>query len=241
VAEPDLPLLRHTLDRLDALPAAAAVAQESLDFLATVAGLKPVCLLGRGFGDAARVAAMCKLARDIGLRVVDGPYWNTAPPGQDFPTWYADHCRDELAGLTARYICAGPAVAAEVRRACDAGGPAVADEARLLGYPECCVAAHYRRTWAFHRATLAMLRRTAAGDEGGMHRLLAAAAPLYPETAAERAGLDAAITPCPFTSFNMCVACCADGGGPAAAISLEYARLAHRIDTAFARRLAAAG
>ena len=215
----NLTLLRNALIRLDALPAgpesATAVAQENLDFLAMLAGLKPVCLLGRGSIDVVRNDAMCDLARELGYLVVDGPYWNTAPAGEEFPQWYVDHCRDEMAGFTAHYLSADDGVAAEVRRTFDAGGPSVAMESRLLGYPECCVADHYRRATAFHRTALA---DPALGEQAGLAAAMA-------------------VTPCPFTSFNMCDPCCEDRSGPAATISLHYAHLAQEIDPDFSLRL----
>ena len=213
----NLTLLRNALIRLEALPAALEseeAAQNNLDFLAMLDGLKPVCLLGRGGGDEAWDDAMCDLTKEFGCLVVDGPYWNLAPVGEGFPQWYLDQCRDEMAGFTAHYICADDGVAAEVRQACQGGGPTMAVEARLLGYPLCCVADHYRRATAYHRRALA------------------------DPDAGERAGLETAmaITPCPYTSFNMCDPCAEDRVRPAAVLSLQYARLAHQIDPVFARR-----
>lgn len=245
---PKLPL-RTVLGELRALadgPASpadgAAIAQEMLDFLAMVDGMKPVYVLGRGLIDAAWRAGVAGVAADLGLRAIDGPYWNV-PGGMDgLPAWYVDHTEAELAPFTARYICRTKAVADEVEAICRAGGrTTVEQEARLLDYPACCVAAHYGRNAAFHRASLAMLGRAAGGDEGEMRRLLAEGAPLRPESEAEQAALQACmtVTPCPYTSFNMCLRCCADADRPAAQASLRYARLAHAIDPALSERIAA--
>ncbi len=240
--------LRDTLRKLRALadglaaPAdAAAIAQETLDFLAMLDGMKPVYLLGRGLIDAAWQAGVAGVAADLGLRVVDGPYWDVPGCMDGLPAWYVDHTEAELAPFTGRYICRTKAVADEVRAICRAGGrTTVEQEARLLDYPACCVAAHYGRNAAFHRASLAMLRRAAAGDEGEMRRLLAEGAALRPESEAEQAALQACttVTPCPYTSFNMCLPCCADADRPAAQTSLRYARLAHAIDPVLSSRIA---
>lgn len=207
-------MLRHSLGRLrrvaETLPAAAdpgELAQEMLDFLAMQAGLKPVCLLGRGFDDAGWQAGVLKLAADLKLHVTEGPCWRPAAALDGLPPCYAARVRAALAGITVRYICRAEDIAGEVRAIASAGGDtSVAQEARLLNYPECCVADHHRREAAFHRATLA------------------------PDTAALQASM--AVTPCPYTSFNMCPPCCADASRPAARLALEYAGLARRIDPA---------
>ncbi len=210
--------LTRLADSLDPAADAAVIAQESLDFLAMVGGLKPVYLLGRGFDRPQWVAGVLGIARELGLAAIEGRLWDAAPLGTEFPDWYRRHTGAELARHTAHYLCGPAAVARKVRRIAATGSLTVAREARLLGYPECCVAAHYRRTLAFHRATLAVLARAAGGQ----------------------AALDAAgaVTPCPFTSLNMCDPCAASAHGPAAELALAYARLARDVDPALAKRLA---
>ena len=229
--------LRDALGSLRrAAPAdAAAIAQDMLDFLAVVDGMKPVYVLGRGLMDAAWRAGAAGVAAELGLAAVEGPYWDVPGAMDGLPAWYADHTATELAPHTARYICRTRAVADEVRAICRAGGrTSVEQEARLLDYPACCVAAHHGRNAAFHRASLVMLGRAAGGAEAEMRRLLEAGAPLHPEGEAEQAALAACmtVTPCPYTSFNMCLPCCEDADRPAARTSLLYARLAHAIDPA---------
>ena len=223
-------------------PAADAVviAQESLDFLAMVGGLKPVYLLGRGFEEPQWVAGVLGIARELGLAAIEGRLWDAAPLGTEFPDWYRRHTSAELLRHTAHYICGTAAAAREVRRIAATGSLTVAQEARLLFYPKCCVAAHYRRTQAFHRATLAVLARAAGGELAEMARLLGDSVPLAPATAADQAAYDAAtaVTPCPLTSLNMCDPCAASAHGPAAELALAYARLARDIDPALAKRLA---
>jgi len=240
----DLRRANHGLTRLaEALgPAAdaAVIAQESLDFLAMIGGLKPVYLLGRGFDRSQWVAGVLGIARELGLAAIEGRFWDAAPIGTEFPGWYRRHTSAELARHSACYITNSTAVADELRLIAAGAGPTVAQEARLLGYPECCVAAHYRRTQAFHRATLAVLARAAGGEAAEMARLLGDSVPLAPGTDQQQAALDAAtaVTPCPFTSLNMCDPCAASAHGPAAELALAYARLAREIDPALAKCLA---
>lgn len=235
--------LRAAAEGLAAAPPPGLVAQECLDFLAMVDGMKPVYLLGRGFADPAWVAGALAVAAELGLAAVEGPCWDAPAGGDDPPSWYVDHTSAELARFTVHYICRSAAAADEVRVVCRAGGrPAAVQEARLLDYPECCVAAHHMRNAAFHRATVAVLRRAAGGAEDTMRRLLREGAPGAPETDEECAALAAALTvvPCPFTSFNMCLPCCDNPNGPAARLSLRYAGLAQSIDPALAHEIAQA-
>lgn len=219
----------------------AVVGQESLDFLAMAAGLKPVYLLGRGFGRPEWIEGVRAIARELKLDAIEGALWDAAPPGNAFPDWYRDHTKAELARQTAHYITRSAAVADELRRIEAGAPPTVAIEARLLGFPECCVAAHYRRALGFHRLRLAMLGRAAGGDAESMARLLRDGVQIAPANSDERAALDAAtsLIPCPFTSLNMCESCADGAHSPAAALALSYAELAHAIDPEFARRIAA--
>jgi hypothetical protein len=226
----------------------AEMAQESLDFLAMAAKLKPVYLLGRGFGRPEWIEGVRAIARELKCEVIEGALWDAAPLGDEFPDWYRDHTSAELARRTAHYITNSAAIADELRLIAAGARLTVAIEARLLGFPECCVAAHYGRTLGFHRLSLAMFARATGGDAGGdeggdaadMARLLREAAPLAPANSGERAALDAAtsLIPCPFTSLNMCETCAASARSPAAALALSYAGLAHHIDPDFARRIA---
>lgn len=234
------PRLRNSLRKLRQIESglggaidAHEAGQETLDLLALLAGLKPVFLLGRGLDDGRWVAGVIGVARGLALRVVEGPYWDATPFGGDVPGWYAERSRAALAPSRAWYVCKSAAMEQAVRAVCAAGGRlTVPEEARLLGYPVCCVAAHYDRALAFHRATLSILRRHAGGDDARMESLFDAAGRLPPETAAERAGLAAAaaIVPAPFGSWNMCDACAEDGDGPSARLSRRYAALARMAD-----------
>ncbi|MGE0743904.1 MAG: hypothetical protein AB7K86_01605 [Rhodospirillales bacterium] len=235
----DKPRLRQIWRRLAAVPAAASdadtqaeAAQERLDFVAMLAGLKPAYLLGRGYDDPTWREAVLNLARDLGLHVVIGPFWQAIGTEGTWPDWYAAHVRAETTGLSAWYICRARAVAAELQGLAATGRPTVAQEARLLGYPECCVRAHYERARIFHELWLAMLDRAAGGDVAAMQQILRAGTWIEPATDAERETMAAALdmAPAPFTSVNMCAACAADPDGPARRLSAKYRALLTSLD-----------
>lgn len=242
--------LRNALKKLNRIPSdrkdphdAQTCAQEALDLLETMAGAKPVMLLGRGYSDAAWTKGVLRVAQDARLHVVEGPFWDAsadAGAGADLPDWYLDHTRQAFAEHRAFYIARARAVADEVAAICESGAITVAQEARLLNYPECCVRAHYRRAADYQRVWLDLLRRKAGGDEAKAAALLAANEPLEPETDDDRRRLEAAmnLVPVPYTSFNACEACV--NGGPAAPAnlkSLEGRRFAAEIDEGLARAL----
>lgn len=223
--------LRNTLRKLKAIPAdtsdphdARASAQEALDLLSAMAGLKPVMLLGRGYNDPAWIKGVLQVAADAGLHIVEGPFWDAsadAGAGADLPDWYLDHTRRAFAEHRAWYICRARATADEVAKLCETAAITVAEEARLLGYPECCVRDHYRRAADYQRVWLDLLRRKAGGDDRKAAELLASNEPLAPETDDDRKRLEAAMrtVPVPFTSINACEACV--NGGPVAPANLK--------------------
>ena len=146
--------------------------QEILDFLAMAAGLKPVFLLGRGLDSPQWVADASGLAGDFGFHVVQGPYWDATPFGK-FPNWYRDHTVVQLAPFRATYVCSSNETAHEIDSINDAGGRlSMSTEARLLGYPACCVVAHYDRAVRYHQAIFSILKRFAGGDDAQMQALL---------------------------------------------------------------------
>jgi len=153
---------------------AAAAGQDMLDFLAMLAGLKPVLLIGRGLDEPRWVAGVLGVAKSLDLAIVEGSYWN-ARPLRDVPGWYGDHVAARMKAGRAWTITASDAAAGELR-ALDGGAPDIAAEARLLGYPACCVSAHYDRADAWARLTLAALSRRAGGDAAAMRALLDAGA-----------------------------------------------------------------
>lgn len=212
----------------------AEIAQEKLDFLAMMAGLKPVFVTGRGVEAAGWPQAVGALAADEGLTAIEGPLWDATPwqsrsGGIALPEWYAEQCRSELAGHTAIAICRTKSIAADIESVKKARGRlSMAEEARLLGYPPCCVAAHYERALRYHRATLSMLRRLGGDDPVRMQELLAGGANMAPATDDEIADLDAAfaIDAAPFGSWNRCAPCAAADSTPSSALSARYRKLA---------------
>jgi len=223
----DNKLLRGVLRKLpigDDPEFAPVFAQEALDFLAVIAGMKPVYVLGRPPLDEAWDAAVLGAARALRLHIVEAPYWQAADTLAGFPAWFRESVQDKLADMTAIYISKSPIVAPR----------SFAEEARLLGFPECCVAAHYEREQAFNAAWLEDLRIAAHGDEAEMRRLLEDDEGLdfddLPEETLARYAAAADFEPAPFTSINMCADCRAKQDSPAREIGARYAALAREID-----------
>lgn len=216
--------------------------QEMLDMLAMQAGLKPVFLLGRGLDDPSWIAGVLAVARELGLRIVEGPYWDATPFGSELPAWYVQRTQTALVPYRGWYVCDDAAAEHAVQAIGAADGRlTIAEEAELLGYPICCVAAHYERALAFHRATFSILARHGDGDAGRMAALFDLAGRLPAQTRSEHADLEAAaaIVPAPYGSWNMCLACATDGDGPSARLARRYASLARTVDAGWAAGLAA--
>ena len=243
----DKPVLRSTLKKLRALPLDRAnhpnlmmAPQEMLDFLAMRAGLKPVHLLGRGFDDREWIDGALAMARKAGLHVIEGPIWNAKPPEEAFPIWYRDHLKAIEPVENVYYVCRAEGTAEAVERSF--GNPPISmdEEAQLLGYPPCCVRAHYDRAALLDRTFYKMLERTANGNVEEMQRLIREDAALKAETPDEESALKEAteFTPAPFTSFHMCSACAADPSGPAGQLSKKYEALARAVDDDWAKQIA---
>ena len=242
--------LRNTLKKLKKIPSdrtdmreAQAGAQEALDFLAMMAGEKPVMLLGRGYNDPIWIKGVLQVATNTKLHMVEGPFWDASPDagaGADLPDWYLDHTRRAFTEHRAWYISRAKSAADEVAEICETAAITVADEARLLNYPDCCVRAHYDRAAEYQRIWLDMLRRKAGGDDQKAADLLAANEPLEPETDEDIKRLEAAMRaiPVPFTSINACDACINGGpSAPANVKSLEGRALANEIDEGLSRSI----
>lgn len=242
--------LRNTLKKLNKIPSdrtdmreAQAGAQEALDFLSMMAGEKPVMLLGRGYNDPIWIKGVLQVATNTKLHIVEGPFWDASPDagaGADLPDWYLDHTRRAFTEHSAWYISRAKSVADEVAEICGTAAITVADEARLLNYPDCCVRGHYDRAAEYQRIWLDMLRRKAGGDDQKAADLLAANEPLEPETDEDIKRLEAAMRaiPVPFTSINACDACINGGpSAPANVKSLEGRALADEIDEGLSRSI----
>ena len=135
----------------------------------------------------------------------------------------------------AHYVAKARAPAEEVKSLAESGRPTMEQEARLLGFPLCCVEAHYATAAAFESATFEILSRRADGDETEMKRLAEGPEPVVPESDEERAMLAMAVSvrPARNTSLNMCEKCAADPDSPGARLSATYGEL---VDTLTGKR-----
>ncbi len=203
--------LRNTLRKLRAVPFdltddvnVAMAPQEMLDYLAMLSGLKPVYLLGRGFNDHAWVKGVARLSAEKGLHVVHGVQWFAVPPNSEIPPQIAAIMTKEEE--PAIYVCKGPGLAKELKDIAESGRISIEQEARLLGYPICCVRDHYQRQSLFEKAFWQMLKRAGRGDEQEIKRLIREDVRIAPETDEERGLLDEGtrMSLAPFTSIHMC-------------------------------------
>jgi hypothetical protein len=240
----DKPLLRSTLKKLRALPLDKSnhpnvmmAPQEMLDFLAMRAGIKPVALIGRGFDDPQWIEGAVAFAQKVGLHVIEGPPWDAGPGDQAAPDWFREHLNSKEPGQNF-YVCRTVADAAAVKNSFEM--LTMDEEARLLGYPPCCVRAHYERDALCNSTFYKMVERAAKGDAAEIKRIVVEDVGVSPETAEEKAAFEEATTfvPAKFTSFHMCDACAADPESPANKLSKKYKVLAETIDTDFAAELA---
>ncbi len=230
----NLPRLRSLIKKLYAAPIAwtepyvgATAGQEALDFVAMAAGIKPVYVTGRGFDEPGWCETVGAVARTGGFHTATGPYLHAAPADESLPDWFTAPTRERLAAGRALYVVKSRRVAAELAPLADGVQPDIAREARLLGFPECCVAAHYATASALERQRFDSIERRANGDEAEMRRLAATGEPVPPETDEERARLAEAlqVRPAPNTSLNMCAACAADLQSPGWRLAADYAAL----------------
>jgi hypothetical protein len=215
-------------DPVIADPACAEAWQDGLDLLAVVAGLKPVCLVGRGAGDEAWCATLRTAANGAALTVIEDAPWE---PEGDLPKWYLEATARRRARSKVLYICRDDAIAAQVKTLSAQGRISVDAEARLLGYPCCCVAQHHARTLAYEHLLAQRTERLTRGDQARMMRLVEAGVEPMPATRAEWDEVVALtrIAPAPGTSVNMCDACARDPASPAMRLAADYARLAWRL------------
>jgi hypothetical protein len=206
--------------------------QESLDFLAMLAGIKPVYVAGRGFDEPAWIEGVRALAAANRLYVVRAGAWLPEEPFAGLPEWYLYRIGGVIRSLPITYVCKARATQAAVVAACETGAPTVGEEARLLGFPVCCVAAQHQRFRIYHEYFLAILERRGGGDVAKMQELLATADDIDPETDVDRDALAraTAVVPAPFTSLNLCDACAASPASPGMRLTERYGNLAAAID-----------
>ena len=240
----DKPRLRRTLkmlrevsfDRTDPVNVATAP-QEMLEFLAVVAGLKPVFLLGRGFDDPSWIAGVSRVGSTMKLYVILGSKWDAEPQHLGLPDWYSEVAsRNSLKEKPVVYICKLRAVAQQVIAICESNIITMRQEADLLGYPICCVQHHYIVRRAMNAAFSKMLQRYAKGNTDEMKNIVRNDIQMIAETPDELSDIRLAteIHPAPFTGFNMCPYCASNADSAGMRISGRYASFARTVDEALA-------
>lgn len=202
--------------------------QDGLDLLAVTAGMKPLCLLGRGHIDPGFAAALLEIAAAAGLVLHEDAPWLPFAAPDALPDWYVAAAGARQAAQRVLYLCADRAVRDRVAALSAQGRVAAPDEAALLGYPDCCVAAHHRGALALEALMARGIARVARGEPQRMARLVIAGVEPAPADRAEWRALTAlaAIAPAPYTSVNMCAACAADPASPARRMARRFRALA---------------
>jgi hypothetical protein len=204
--------------------------QDGLDLLAVMAGLKPLCLLGRGDGDAMWTDALGEAASCADLTAIAASPWEPDDAEDPLPRWYRDATARRRARRTVLYLCRDDATLDAVAALSRKGRVTADEEAVLLGYPRCCVEQHHRQAVGFAHLTAAMAARAAAGDRARMVRMIEAGAAPMPASSEEweRYRALTAIAPSRWTSVNLCRSCAGGGDGPARRLERAYERLAAR-------------
>ena len=215
--------------------------QEMLDFLAMLAGLKPVYMLGCGFDDPTWVRGVTELAKSMGLKITAGLTWKSQPKHSDLPDWYVELLSSrEGPPSSAVYICKSRDTNAAVEDLCSRPTVTIEEEAKLLGYPVCCVADRYRGIRLMETTLYNMTLRVSGADIDEMKRIILEDVQMTPETSEELAAAEdlhgGAFAP--FTSISMCRKCAADPNSVAYAISAKYEALARSVDAVFADEIA---
>ena len=135
-------------------------------------------------------------------------------------------------------VCKAKAVAQDVRACCERKSISIEDEARILGYPACCVAEYRQQLSMVDTGFFKLVERTGRGDIEEMKRLIRDDVGMRPETEEEiRLVNQPESVWAPFTSFVMCSSCQSDATGPAMTLSRKYEALATRIDASFANEV----
>jgi hypothetical protein len=241
------PLLRSTLKKLRALPLdetnhanVMMAPQEMLDCLALRSNMKSVWLLGRGFEDQEWIEGAAAMASKAGFHVVRGPLWDAKTDDETLPAWYREHLKAQKPAGEAVYICRTKAIADEVENSFRNPPITIEQEARLLGYPRCCVREHYERDSLLDHTFYKMLERQSMGDVQEMQRLLREDAEVSAQTVEEQEAIKKAteFTPAPYTSFHMCPACIAGTEQPGPKLSKRFEELAKSIDDTLSAEIA---
>ena len=210
---------------LDALAAALPPArdgdewQDGLDFLAAAAGLKPVAMFGRG-GSA--IEAWRALAQKFALPMIETASWDATPPENFLPPWYLDATSARRARHKILLVARDGKILARAAELAARGRLSAAEEAEILGYPQCCVVEHHAAALALERETAYLVARAHPDDTARRIRIVASGAtPYLPPPP---------ITPSRWTSVNLCRACASADTSPARMLEETYRALAARLD-----------
>ena len=224
--------LRRQSPRAVPGPEQAHAAQEALDVVAAMAGLKPLALLGQGVNWPGWHEDVAEIAADCGATAAAGGMWIVPGDVHGLPDWYTGSLLAARRGQSTLLVHWDTELGLPQPGRDGLARISQAAEARLLGYPPCCVADHHASQRACHRLRADIIHRQAGGDDVQMRRLAESEVVLRPHTPEDRARWRTATrcVPAPFTSVNMCPACAADAASPARTLSLEYRRLAQETD-----------
>jgi hypothetical protein len=211
--------------------------QEILDFLAMLGGLKPIYVLGRGFDDPQWIRGIRELSVDLGLFVLDGLPWEPAEIEGPLPLWYREYLRSLEVRRVVSYIARLEPVAEEVLPLSQSGLVTEADEARLLGYPECCVRAYHATLWAISEAEYRIALRDSRGDAERVRARLNEGFVIEARDEAEARALEPNWVLAPFTSVFLCATCQAGPDSPGGRLSGRMNRFLAKIDPSLHRIL----
>lgn len=220
--------LKNLLHGPEFLISKAALAQEALDLLAVAEGLKPLAVLCHPSTNRAWARALVPLLNNAPVESMFASYWVAEGEFDDCPKWYTksvrEHRQDQRLRVAYRprshsIISFTLAMRHDI--------PIIA-EAKLLGYPLCCVRAHSVRTRLVHQITSTIIARTAGPDPVRMQQIVKSEIRVTPRCDEERRRLSSAASyvAAPYTSINMCGDCQADPSAPARRLSERYAELA---------------
>jgi len=154
-------------------------AQDTLEFAAMLLKLKPIFLLGRGFDDPTWVSAVKGIASRLRVPMIESAIWNVDYSKLEVPPWY--RALRETAGETATYMSADPSAITEVRKISARGWVSPAEEARLLGYPLCCVEERHKNSFVVAECLFRAAMGAAKGDEAKAREMILADVEFAPE------------------------------------------------------------
>jgi hypothetical protein len=229
--------IRKVAERLKRIPYdqstfynATVAPQEALDFLAMLAGLKPVYMLGRGFDDPGWMRGIRTLSVELGLYVIDGPAFLPPAGESPHPAWFRELAEARVARHAVSYVTRLERLAVDVMRLAESGRIEAADEARLLGYPECCVREYHAKQRRITEAEYAIALRQSGGDEARLRERIPASPEFLPRDEAEARALRPEWVMAPFGSFFLCETCQASPESPGGRLSVRLRRFVQKTD-----------